>query len=350
MTSTDAVIRGNAAVRAAARDYERYSSDLQGDQDVRDYKQLPLEVDPPEHGELRALIAPWFTRESLLQHSDEFRTIARDLVATVRAEAAKSGGIVEITRGLALPMIVRCLGVVFGRPQDVDEWFSWGPDTWITDDDGIRHGDHLDRYLKKTFDELDANPSDDIFGAINLAEFQGRPLTRKEKYGIANLVLAGGRDTVVKLISGSLRQLAIDSELRQNLRADGEAFAPFIQEMVRFLSPLPMMHRVDTEATTDAANPQYAYLSFISGNQDDSVFERPGEVIANRSPNPHIGFGYGRHSCVGMHLAGLETRILLEEWLAVFDGWAVAESSIIHFDEEYPTVPSRFEKLDLVVS
>ncbi|MEY2674133.1 MAG: hypothetical protein RLZZ514_698, partial [Actinomycetota bacterium] len=55
------LITGNANVRAAARDYERYSSDLQGDADVRDYKQLPLEVDPPLHTDIRALIAPWFT-------------------------------------------------------------------------------------------------------------------------------------------------------------------------------------------------------------------------------------------------------------------------------------------------
>jgi len=349
MTSNDAVIRGNAAVRAAARDYERYSSDLQGDQDVRDYKQLPLEVDPPDHNELRALIAPWFVRESLVKRSDAFRAIARDLVATGKAAAASDGGILEVTRGLALPMIVRCLGVVFGRPQDVDEWFSWGPDTWITDEEGIRHGDHLDRYLKKTFDGLDANPTDDMFGAINVAEFHGRPLTRKEKYGIANLVLAGGRDTVVKLIAGSLRQLALDPALREKLRSDFELLPAFINEMVRFLSPLPMMHRVDTEATTDPAHPVYAYLSFVSANHDPELFEHPEVVNAERSPNPHLGFGFGRHTCIGMHLAAIEARIILEEWLSAFGSWQVADSSVIHFDAEYPTVPARFDRLDLVL-
>lgn len=350
MTSNDAVIRGNAAVRAAARDYERYSSDLQGDQDVRDYKQLPLEVDPPDHNELRALIAPWFVRESLVKHSDEFRAIARDLVSAGKASASARGGILEITRGLALPMIVRCLGVVFGRPQDVEEWFSWGPDTWITDEDGIRHGDHLDRYLKRVFDELDQNPTDDMFGAVNVAEFQGRPLTRKEKYGIANLVLAGGRDTVVKLISGSLRQLSLDPKLRAKLRADFELLPAFINEMVRFLSPLPMMHRVDKEASTAGEHPSFVYLSFVSANHDPELFENPHEVVAERSPNPHLGFGFGRHTCIGMHLANIEARIILEEWLLAFDSWTVADTSEITFDAEYPTVPARFERLDLEVA
>ncbi|MFM1973925.1 MAG: hypothetical protein RLZZ345_1009, partial [Actinomycetota bacterium] len=177
-------ITGNANVRAAARDYERYSSDLQGDADVRDYKQLPLEVDPPLHTDIRALIAPWFTKDSLAKHEGEFTKIITALVAK-----AKANGEVEVVFDLALPMIVQCLGVVFGRPQDVDEWYSWGPDTWITDEDGIRHGDHLDRYLKKTFDELDAHPTDDLFSHVNRAELDGRPLTRLEKNGIANLVL-----------------------------------------------------------------------------------------------------------------------------------------------------------------
>jgi cytochrome P450 len=340
------LITGNAAVRAAARDYERYSSDLQGDQDVRDYKQLPLEVDPPEHGAIRQLIAPWFLKESLAQHSDSFGTLIGELIEQTRA----NGG-VEVIQELALPMVVRCLGVVFDRPQDVDEWYSWGPDTWITDEDGIRHGDHLDRYLKKTFDELDAHPTDDIFGVVNRAEIDGRPLTRLEKYGIANLVLAGGRDTVVKLVCGSLSYLAQNEKLRTQLRAEPAVIPDFILEMVRFLSPLPMMHRVDTQKTTDASDPQYAWLSFVSANHDETVLECPAEIRLDRGVGAQLGFGYGRHSCIGLHLAQLQTKILLEQWLAAFDSWMVGPDSVVHHElADYPHVPSRYERLDIILS
>lgn len=340
------LILGNAAVRAAARDFERYSSDLQGDQDVRDYKQLPLEVDPPEHGAIRNLIAPWFLKDSLATHADEFRALIRELVAQ-----AESAGRIEVVQELALPMIVRCLGVVFGRPQDVDEWFSWGPDTWITDEDGIRHGEHLDRYLKKTFDELDANPTDDIFGVVNRAEIDSVPLTRLEKYGIANLVLAGGRDTVVKLVCGSLDYLAKNHALRASLKNSPEKIPDFIFEMVRFLSPLPMMHRVDRQQTEDAANPHYVWLSFISANHDESVIECPAEIRMDRGANPHVGFGYGRHSCIGLHLAQLQTKILLEEWLANLESWTVEpESKIEHGLPGFEHIPSRFESLHLKLS
>lgn len=340
------LITGNEAVRAAARDYERYSSDLQGDQDVRDYKQLPLEVDPPEHGAIRQLISPWFLKGNLAHHSDAFGKLIAELIEHTRA----NGG-VEVIQELALPMVVRCLGVVFGRPQDVDEWYSWGPDTWITDEDGIRHGDHLDRYLKKTFDELDAHPTDDIFGVVNRSEIDGRPLTRLEKYGIANLVLAGGRDTVVKLVCGSLSYLAQNEKLRGQLRAEPEGIQDFILEMVRFLSPLPMMHRVDKEKTTDATDPQYVWLSFVSANHDETVLECPSEIRLDRGVGAQLGFGYGRHSCIGLHLAQLQTRILLEQWLVAFDSWTIGPHSVVHHDlADYPRVPSRYERLDIILS
>jgi cytochrome P450 len=338
------IIKGSKAVREAARDFERYSSNLQGDQDVRDYKQLPLEVDPPDHTELRALLAPWFSKENVAKFEPEFRKIAKSLISSFNTE-------VEITHDLALEMIVQCLGVVFGREQDVQEWFSWGPDTWITDEDGIRHGDHLDRYLLKTFDELDENPTDDLFGVLNTAEFSGRKLTRKEKYGTANLVLAGGRDTVVKLISGSLWHLANNKEHLQTLKTQPERIPEFINEMVRFLSPLPMMHRVDTEQTTNPDEPVYAWLSFVSANQDKEVIQDPEQIKLDRGANPHLGFGYGRHSCIGMHLAQLEAKVVLEEWFLRFSDWEALPTSEIFFDlEDYKFIPSRFHSLDLRIT
>jgi cytochrome P450 len=335
------IIKGSKAVREAARDYQRYSSDLQGDQDVRDYKQLPLEVDPPHHTILRSLLMPWFSKDAMPKYEPEFRVIAEEIISEI-----KSKGEAEITRELGLLMVVRCLGVVFGRPQDIEEWFSWGPDTWITDDEGIRHGEHLDRYLAKTFDELDQSPTDDLFGVVNRAEVDGIPLTRKEKYGIANLVLAGGRDTVVKLMTGSLWHLAGHADHCKALSDRPELIPNFIQEMVRFLSPLPMMHRVDVEKTVDVTKPEYAYLSFISANQDTSAFETPEQIKLDRPNNQHLGFGYGRHSCIGKDLAQLEAKVILETWLRSFDSWEIKEDSEIFFDyEEYPFIPSRFHSV-----
>jgi cytochrome P450 len=73
-------ITGHKAVRQALRDTETYSSDLQGDADVRDYRQLPLEVDPPRHHLYRAALTPHFVKPTIEKNIPEFERISRELI------------------------------------------------------------------------------------------------------------------------------------------------------------------------------------------------------------------------------------------------------------------------------
>ena len=112
-----------------------------------------------------------------------------------------------------------------------------------------------------------------------------------------------------------------------------------------------MMHRVDKDTTTDATDPQYVWLSFVSANHDETVLECPSEIRLDRGVGAQLGFGYGRHSCIGLHLAQLQTRILLEQWLAAFDSWTIEPQSVVHHElADYPHVPSRYERLDILLS
>src|SRR4051812_11915169 len=106
-------IRGYAAVRAAARDYENFSSDLRGDRDVRSYRQLPLEVDPPRHTQLREAIQPMFMDATLEPHRLAFEEIARSLISGITAR-----GHGEVVNALALRYVVGCLSLILNRPQD----------------------------------------------------------------------------------------------------------------------------------------------------------------------------------------------------------------------------------------
>ncbi|MES1239698.1 MAG: hypothetical protein ABUL57_02425, partial [Chloroflexota bacterium] len=105
-----------ADVRAAAKDWQRFSSRLQGDPDVRDYPQLPLEVDPPEHGQYRALLEPILGRRAIAPMEPLVRGIARSLV---RGFADR--GSIEAVGELAIPMVGRAIATVFGHPEDADE-------------------------------------------------------------------------------------------------------------------------------------------------------------------------------------------------------------------------------------
>ena len=206
-------------VRAAAKDWSRFSSRLIGDRDVRDYPQLPLEVDPPEHGAYRALLDPFLGRRATATLEPAVRTIARRLV-----RAFERRGAADAVRDLAVPMVAGTIAHAFGRPEDAAELASWGITSWEVRPDGTRSGARLDAYVARVLDAATANPGPDAYSRIATATIDGRPLTRLEQVGIANLILAAGRDTVIHLLCGAMWNLAGHAPARAQLRAVPERF------------------------------------------------------------------------------------------------------------------------------
>lgn len=113
------------------------------------------------------------------------------------------------------------------------------------------------------------------------------------------------------------------------LRANPALVPSAIEEMCRFVSPVAHMRRTaacDTElAGTRIAKGDKVVLWFASANRDEAVFTHADELVLDRSPNPHVGFGVGAHFCLGTHLARLETALLFETMLRDIDDIAVLE-------------------------
>lgn len=338
-----------AEVRAAAKDWSRFSSRLQGDPDVRDYPQLPLEVDPPEHGAYRALLEPILGRRAIAALEPNVRSIARELVG-----AFARRGRAEAVYELAVPTVATSFAAVLGRPEDAAELTSWGISSWEVLADGTRSGARLDAYVARALDEGVARRGDDAFSQLANATLDGRPLTRVEQVGIANLILAGGRDTVILVLCGAMWHLAGDPGARERLRAEPARLQLAIEEYLRYLSPNPGMERratTDVEGAWGRARPgDYVVLGWGPANHDPAAFEAPGEIRLDRRPNPHLAFGSGPHTCIGIHLARLEARIFLEELLAAVPDWRLGdgvEIESIQLGDD--VVPARFDALPLEV-
>ncbi len=344
-----AEIRTLAGVKAAAKDVATFSSHLQGDLDVRTYRQLPLEVDPPDHTAWRTILTPVFSRQAVGALEPALRGVAADLVAGFVRR-----GSVEAIHALVLPMVAAAIGHAFGRPQDVGELTSWGLESWERLADGSRSGARLDAFLTRVFAEAEAAPGHDAFSLIRAATFDGRPLTRDEKFGLGNLILAGGRDTVINLIGGGVWHLARDAGQRATLAGEPARIPAAVEELLRYLSPLARMERVAAVAVNGpwggAAAGDVVLLGFAHANHDAAAFEDPGSIRLARTPNPHVAFGNGPHTCIGVHLARLEARILFEELLAAVPDWRLGVGAHI----EYETfgdelVPVRFLELPIEV-
>ncbi|MEY3383547.1 MAG: hypothetical protein RLZZ212_134 [Actinomycetota bacterium] len=300
-------IVGYEAVRTAAKDYENYSSDLQGDRDVRDYRQIPLEVDPPKHTDYRHAVQSVFLRPKLEALLPEFEKTAEDLLNDL-LQNKKS---FDVYDDLALPFVVGCLSIIYARPQDKDEWVSWGPDVW-TAAGPTRDGAVLHEYLNRVFSEPEE--SDDIWGQLRAMRPSGEKITESEFKGYAGVLLAGGRDTVIKLISGMMWHLLKVPQDADKIATQPELERNLINEMLRFLSPLPAIERINPK-TFNPENPEYLRLHFASANHDPTEWDSPDEVNLERGRKPHLAFGYGPHTCLGMNLAEYEAKAFLEKFM-----------------------------------
>ena len=343
-SKSEKIVHTHKELRSALRDTEKYSSDLQGDADVRNYRQIPLEVDPPRHHLYRSLLAPHFVKPAIEAHAATFAENSHRLLVHYFEHEG-----LDVISDLALPLVMENLGVIYRRPQDVAEWVSWGPDVWTAESDK-RDGAVLHRYLDRIYQEALQGKSQDVWQEIAALEIEGKKLTENEFKGIAGVLLAGGRDTVIKLFTGALWHLANHPEDAERLRANPELIPRAIQEFLRFLSPLPAMNRttVPESSTDDLPADRYVSMSFISGNFDETVFANPYEIDLNRERNPHLSFGFGPHTCIGNHVTEIEARIFLETFLAMNFTLEIQELEIVFHQGQLKNVPDRFESLKLL--
>ena len=320
-------ITGHKAVREALRNTSEFSSDLQGDADVRDYRQLPLEVDPPRHHLFRTALTPFFVRPAIEKHTATFEALASE---ALREFFARGDG--EVVSELALPLVMKNLGVIYNRPQDVNEWVSWGPDVW-TAAGPARSGDVLHEYLERVYLEAITRPASDIYTQIAQLEIEGKVVTEVEFRGIAGVLLAGGRDTVVKLLTGMVWYFGNNSKALEQLRNNPDLIDGAVQEFLRFLTPLPAMARttVPESSTSELPADRYVQISFISGNFDETVFTNPTEIDFTRARNPHLSFGFGPHTCLGNHVAEIEAKVFLRALLSLNLDWGISSKSEITY-------------------
>lgn len=336
-------VTGHKALRQALRDTQVYSSDLQGDADVRNYRQIPLEIDPPRHHLYRAALAPHFVRPTIESHTNKFRDHSIQLI-----DGYFNGGAREVIPHLTLPLVMRNLGAIYKRPQDVAEWISWGPDVWTAESE-VRSGAVLHRYLDRIYQEALGGGTRDIWSEIAHLEINGKQIDETEFRGIAGVLLAGGRDTVVKLLTGILWHFGHHPEDLEYLSNNPEGISLAIQEFLRYLSPLPVMNRTTSpESQNSSIAPEnYVKMNFLSGNFDESVFENPFEINLARPRNPHLSFGFGPHTCLGNHVAEIEAKVFIEVLIETQKKWSILQEEIIFHEEPYSNIPDQFKSLQL---
>ena len=158
-----------------------------------------------------------------------------------------------------------------------------------------------------------------IDGLINLDHY-GRPLTDAEVAIQLVCVFVGGTETAPKIVAHGLMELNDRPEQMAAVRADLDKNVPIVaEEMIRFCAPAQWFCRtahkdIDFKGQRIKAG-QRIIVIFGSAGRDPDEFDRPNDFIWDRKIERVLSFGFGQHFCIGIHLARLEMRILVTEFL-----------------------------------
>ncbi|MEM9830453.1 MAG: cytochrome P450 [Bacteroidota bacterium] len=282
---------------------------------IRDTRQIPFEVDPPQHGEYRALVEAWFKRPL----EDEYQEQLTQQISEIVDEALAADSI-EIVEEFSLKLQSRALTLLLNiQYQESETWIAWGTHVFRSEDDPLdgEKASILYDYIDEQIDRAIENPGEDLYSVLLASEVDGRKLTREEVKGVMILTFAGGRDTVINAVTNSIAYFAEHPESLNQLREKPEIVGKAVEELIRYFAPLTHMGRVVTE---DAEVCEHAVkadsrisLCWASANRDASVFENPNEVVLDRKVNPHVAFGFSHHKCLG----ATHARQILKTLLAV---------------------------------
>jgi cytochrome P450 len=176
----------------------------------------------------------------------------------------------------------------------------------------------FDAFLRNHLETLPAMRRDGILSVIAHAAPDGVPLMLAEQVSLARLLVVGGHETTTHFIANAVYALLRHRSVYRRLRDDPTRIPAFVEEVLRFDSPVLSAPRQTTRPVrvADVEIPAGATVLALlaSANHDESVFEEPESFRLDRT-RPHLAFGTGPHVCVGLHLARLESRVFLERLL-----------------------------------
>ncbi|MGH8675336.1 MAG: cytochrome P450, partial [Burkholderiales bacterium] len=323
-------------VREIAYDSEHFSSRrvIVREQKIDIVPSPPITSDPPEHTPARKLLLPAFTPQAIAKLEPRTRSICRELLERI-------GGAKDCDAALQYSqhIPVRVIAHMLGLPEtDGDRFRDWihrileiGPTNPAV---AMQTLGELTQYFHGHVEARRAQPAGerggDLISFLLAARMDGQPLSEPHLLGTLRLLLIAGIDTTWSGIGASLWHLATHAEDRGRLVKDPALMPTAIEEFLRAYAPVTMAREVVKETTVGGCpfkEGGQVLLSFPAANRDPAMFADAGKVLIDRAENRHAAFGLGRHRCLGSNLARLEMTVAIEEWLARFPDFRLADGA-----------------------
>jgi cytochrome P450 len=310
-----------------------------------------IAMDRPKHDEQRKVVAPVTGPQNL----KNFEPVIRERTIDV-LENLPLGEPFNWVEKVSVELTTRMLATLFDFPfEERAKLTYWSDITTAVPGMGLIESDDerkaimlecLEYFTGLWNERVNAPPKGDLVSMLAHGEAT-KNMSPVEYLGNLLLLIVGGNDTTRNTMSASVLNLSNNPDQFQHLVANQELIPSMVAETIRWQTPLAHMRRtakVDTELGGQQIKAgDKVVMWYVSGNRDESVFERPDDFIIDR-PNvrKHLAFGFGIHRCMGNRLAELQLRVLWEEILKRFERIEVVgspERSISTFVHGYTALP-----------
>jgi cytochrome P450 len=274
-----------------------------------------LQMDEPDHRLHRALVSPTFRSKVLEQwEGDLVQRVVNELIDGF-ADRGTADLVQELTFNFPVQVIARILGLPRSDFPMFQRWTIGITSVASNWERGIEASEALRDYFACVLDERRRQPADDLISQLLVAEVDGRTLDDEEIYSFLRLLLPAGVETTYRASGNMLYGLLTNPDQLERVRNDRSLVPDAFEETIRWEPPVTVILRramrdtevggVPVEKGADVA------LLLGSANRDERKYEHPDDFDVFRASRQSVGFGFGVHVCLGMHLARMETRVAI---------------------------------------
>jgi cytochrome P450 len=272
-----------------------------------------------EHHDHRSLVAKAFRATAL----ERWEPSVIGPVCDQLIDEIKNVGKADLVKALTFEFPTRIISVLLGLPpEDLDLFRRLSLDLISIPTDimaGLTAAAELHGYFLDQVEQRRCQPTNDIIGDLVAAEIDGEKLTDEAIIAFLRLLLPAGLETTYRSSGNLLYLLLTHPEQLALVEKDRSLIPMAIEEGLRFETPLTMVMRTTTEEVEIGGKtiPSDAQIDMCMGsaNRDESRWTNANTFDIRRPRQAHIAFAGGIHMCLGMHLARLETQVMLNSLL-----------------------------------
>ncbi|SNQ49327.1 putative cytochrome P450 127A1 [Frankia canadensis] len=289
--------------------------------DPPDVFQMPANLDPPDHTKVRRLLMPLLSPAAVKR----LESRARASVARIADEVAERGScdfMADVALRIPAEVFLEHMGLPLSRADEIIATRLLPGKLNASNDPGGVQLKAAVAAVRAMFEEVLAErrrqPADDIPTYLLSQELDGRPLTDQEILQLCHTLLGTSLGTTASTMAFLFKRLAEDPALRHSATSTPEMVGGLVDEALRNFPAIPLLART-VRADVDFHGIPWKegdrlLLLLAAANADQDAFPSPEQFDPQRTPNRHVAFGLGPHRCAGAHLAGMELRVLVEEW------------------------------------